>query len=209
GSQQRHKQGMPFGTRGGVSVTHTFLADGIYEMDIGDLALAREVPNLEFEHILVALLDGKEIYRTTVGGEADHKWIDQILDDAVAQINARLKRIRFHATAGQHEVAVTFIQRSMAESDERSRPVALEGGQARVPAIHALQIRGPVEVTGMSDSESRKRIFVCYPREIAEESSCAEEILGNIAARAFRRPVTEEDIAPLMAFYERSRQTNE
>src|SRR5690606_24288526 len=57
--------------------------------------------------------------------------------------------------------------------------------------------------------ESRKRIFVCYPREIAEESRCAEEILTNIATRAFRRPVTEEDIAPLMAFYERSRQTNE
>jgi hypothetical protein len=209
GTQQRHKEGMPFGTRGGVSVTHTFLADGIYEMDIGDLALAREVPNLEFEHILVALLDGKEFYRTTVGGEADHKWIDQILDDAVAQINNRLKKVRFHATAGQHEVSVTFIQRSMAESDERTRPVAMEGGQARVPIINALQIRGPVEVTGMSESAARKSIFVCYPRETAEEGPCAEQILTNIATRAFRRPVTEEDIAPLMAFYERSRQTNE
>ncbi len=208
GTQQRHKEGMPFGTRGGVTVTHTFLADGIYEMDIGDLALAREVPNLEFEHTLVALLDGKEFYRTTIGGEADHKWIDQILDDAVAQINSRLKKVRFHATAGQHEVSVTFIQRSMAESDERQRTAALEGGQARVPAIHALQIRGPVEVTGMSESESRKKIFVCYPRETAEEAACAEQILSNIATRAFRRPVTEEDLAPLMAFYERSRQTN-
>ncbi|MGA0806554.1 MAG: DUF1592 domain-containing protein, partial [Pseudohongiellaceae bacterium] len=145
---------------------------------------------------------------TTIGGEQDHKWIDQILDDAVAQINNRLKRVRFHATAGQHEVSVTFIQRSMAESDERSRPVAMEGGQARVPAIHALQIRGPVEVTGMSESESRKKIFVCYPRETAEEAACAEQILTNLATRAFRRPVTEEDIAPLQAFYERSRQTN-
>ncbi|HEY0961024.1 MAG TPA: DUF1592 domain-containing protein [Pseudomonadales bacterium] len=206
GSQQRHNQGMPFGTRGGVSVEHTFLADGIYELQIGDLALAREVPNLEFEHTLVALLDGKEFYRTVLGGEQDHKWIDQILDDAVAQINARLKNVRFHATAGQHTVTVTFVQRSMAESDERSSVAALEGGQSRLPAIHALQVRGPLEVTGMGQSASREKVFVCYPRETAEEAACAEQILANLAARAFRRPVTDEDIGQLMAFYERSRE---
>jgi hypothetical protein len=206
GTQQRHKEGMPFGTRGGVSVEHTFMADGYYELDIGDLALAREVPNMEFENTVVAMLDGKEFYRTVIGGEEDHKWIDQILDDAVAQINDRLKKIRFFATAGQHNVSVTFLQRSFAESDERTRANAIEGGQARMHAIHALQVRGPVEVTGMSESESRKRIFVCYPREIAEEVACASEILTNIATRAFRRPVTDEDVQQLMSFYERSRQ---
>ena len=205
GSQQRHNQGMPFGTRGGVSVDHNFLADGEYELSIGDLALAREVPNMEFENTLVALLDGKEFYRTTIGGEQDHKWIDQILDDAVAQINARLKEVRFHATAGQHNVTVTFLQRTMAESDERNRIPALEGGQDRVHAVHALQIRGPLSVTGMSESESRKRIFVCYPRESAEESACAEQIITNMAERAFRRPLTEQDRSELLAFYQRSR----
>ncbi len=205
GTQQRHSQGMPFGTRGGVTVEHSFMADGEYELSIGDLALAREVPNLEFEHTLVALLDGKEFYRTVLGGEQDHKWIDQILDDAVAQINSRLKAIRFHATAGQHSVTVTFVQRTMAESDERSPVAALEGGQARVPAIHALQLRGPLKVTGMSDSESRKRIFVCYPRETAEEAACARNIVVNMAERAFRRPLNEQDTNELMAFYEQSR----
>ena len=43
GTQQRHNEGMPFGTRGGMSVEHTFLADGEYELTIGDLALARAV----------------------------------------------------------------------------------------------------------------------------------------------------------------------
>jgi hypothetical protein len=206
GSQQRHNQGMPFGTRGGVSVEHTFLADGVYELQIGDLALAREVPNMEFEQTVVALLDGKEFYRTELGGEEDHKWVDQILDDAVAQINARLKNIRFHATAGQHTVTVTFLQRTMAESDERVSIPAMEGGQDRIHGINALQVRGPLEVTGMGDSPSRQKVFVCYPRETAEESACAEQILGNLAARAFRRPATEEDVSQLMAFYESSRQ---
>jgi hypothetical protein len=209
GSQQHHVPGMPFGTRGGVSITHNFMADGVYELDIGDLALAREVPRLEFAHILIALLDGKEFYRTTIGGETDHKWIDQILDDAVAQINARLKKVRFEASAGQHTVSITFLQRSMAESDERVRSTVLEGGQARIPQINALQIRGPVEVYGISQSPSREKIFICYPREIAEETNCAKDILQDLATRAFRRPVTVEDMQPIISFYEGSRLRND
>lgn len=207
GTQQRHGPGMPFGTRGGMSVEHTFLADGTYELTIGDLALAREVPNMEFEHTLVALLDGKEFFRTTIGGESDHKAIDQIQDDAVAKINERLRKIPFEATAGQHTVTVTFLHRSFAESDERTPIAALEGGQDRVPGVHALQVRGPLKVTGMSRSESRERIFVCYPRETAEESACAGEIITNLAERAFRRPLTEADKRQLMAVYNQSRQT--
>ncbi len=62
------------------------------------MALARTVPNMEFENTVIALLDGKEFWRTTVGGEDDHKSIDQRLDDGTAHINNRLKDIRFNAT---------------------------------------------------------------------------------------------------------------
>ena len=65
GRQQHHIEGMPFGTRGGFSVEHNFPADGEYELTIGDMALAREVPRMEFENTVIALLDGKEFYRTT------------------------------------------------------------------------------------------------------------------------------------------------
>src|SRR4029434_10675841 len=75
----------------------------------------------------------------------------------------RLRKIRLHATAGQHKLAVTFLQRSFAESDERTRTIAVEGGQERVQAAHALQIRGPLSVTGMSLSASRAKIFICDP----------------------------------------------
>ena len=144
GRQQHHIEGMPFGTRGGFSVEHNFPADGEYELTIGDMALAREVPRMEFENTVIALLDGKEFYRTTIGGEADHKAIDQRLDPAVEEINGRLRKIRFRATQGQHKLAITFVQRSFAESDERVRTIALEGGQERIQAAHALQIRGPL-----------------------------------------------------------------
>jgi hypothetical protein len=192
---------MPFGTRGGFSVKHFFPVDGEYELTIGDMALAREVPRMEFENTVIALLDGKEIHRTNIGGEADHKAIDQLLDSAVEEINGRLRKIRFQVTAGHHELAVTFLHRSFAESDERIRTVALEGGQERIQAAHALQIRGPLTVTGMSDSVSRKNVFICRPEDTADETSCAREIISDFSRRAFRRPVTDQDLNPLMTFY--------
>jgi hypothetical protein len=201
GRQQHRLEGMPFGTRGGFIVEHNFPADGEYELTIGDMALAREVPRMEFENTVLALLDGKEFYRTTIGGEADHKAIDQRLDPAVEEINGRLRKIRFRATAGQHKLAITFLHRSFAESDERVRTSALEGGQERIQAVHALQIKGPLAVTGMSLAGSRAKIFICQPKATPEEAACAQKIVENLARRAFRRPVTAEDLTPLMAFY--------
>jgi mono/diheme cytochrome c family protein len=207
GRQQHRLPGMPFGTRGGFVVEHNFPADGQYELTIGDMALAREVPRMEFENTVVVLLDGKEFYRTNIGGDADHKAIDQQLDPAVERINARLRKIPFTATAGQHTIGVTFVHRTYAESDERTRTVALEGGQERIQAVHALEIRGPLKVTGMSLTGSRGKIFICTPKAAIEEAACAQKIVDTLARRAFRRPVTAEDTAPLMAFYKAGRAT--
>jgi hypothetical protein len=202
GKQQHHLPGMPFGTRGGFVVKHNFPADGEYELTIGDMALAREVPRMEFENTVLVLLDGQEIYRTNVGGEADHYAIDTRLDPAVEEINNRLRKIRFNATAGQHDLAVTFVHRSFAESDERTRTAALEGGQERIQAAHALQIRGPLEVTGVGDSPSRDKIFTCRPSDTPDARACATEIVTSLAERGFRRPIDAEDLGGLMAFYD-------
>jgi hypothetical protein len=202
GRQQHHLSGLPLGTRGGFVVRHTFPADGEYELTIGDMALAREVPRMEFENTVVVLLDGREIYRTNIGGETDHKAIDQLLDPAVEEINGRLRKIVFDATAGQHDLAVTFVHRSFAESDERTRTIALEGGQERIQAAHALQIRGPLSVVGVGDSSSRARIFICKPTDTPDARPCALEIVTNLAERAFRRPVTATDVDSLMMFYD-------
>jgi hypothetical protein len=202
GRQQHHLPGMPFGTRGGFIVEHNFPADGEYELTIGDMAMAREVPRMEFENTVLALLDGEEFYRTNIGGEPDHKAIDQLLDPAVEAINGRLRKIRFFATAGQHELAVTFVHRSFAESDERTLTSALEGGQERIQAAHALQIRGPLSVTGLSDSPSRAKIFTCLPDESIDATTCATEIVTRLAERAFRRPLADRDLQELMAFYQ-------
>jgi len=218
GSQRKYKDGMPFGTRGGLSVEHNFPADGEYVLTIGDMVLGRTVPNMEFQNTVIALLDGKEFWRTQLGGEEEHRSVDQKLDDSIAKINSRLKDIRFTATAGQHTVAVTFLRRSYAEDDGRTTQYSagddrrsanpLDGGQHRVQAVHAFQIKGPVKITGMSDSASRQKIFICRPASATEEVPCARKIIANLAMHAFRRPVTDEDLSPLMRFYERGSKTD-
>ena len=160
GTQQRHNQGMPFGTRGGVSrrahlprpMANTNCRSATSRSRAKCRTWNSNKPSSRCS-------TARSSIRTEIGGEEDHKWIDQILDDAVAQINERLKNIRFHATAGQHIVTVTFLQRSMAESDERTGIAALEGGQDRVHAVHALQVRGPLEVTGMGESRKPAENF--------------------------------------------------
>jgi mono/diheme cytochrome c family protein len=205
GSQLIHKEGMPFGTRGGISFLHDFPAAGEYSLTIGDLASGRQIPRMEFANTLVALLDGKEFYRTTVGGNEDQKAIDQTQEAAVEKINARLRDIRFQAPAGQHRIAVAFLKRANIESEERFPAESPEGGEVRQAFVSALRVRGPIRAEGTLDSASRQKIFLCRPEQPADEPECARRIIGTLAQRAFRRPVTDTLLQPLLAFYESGR----
>ena len=202
GSQYFHVEGLPLGTRGGLAVDHNFPADGEYELNISNMAVALWVYNMEFQHHLIATLDGKKFWETDIGGEEDMKSIDQNQDPAVDAINARLKGIRFHAPAGPHKVAVTFVHRTFAESDDKLYQQLPGGGQDRVLKVASFEVKGPFKVTGMSDTPSRERLFVCYPKQPAEEGPCAERIIETLATRAFRRPVTGAEKAVLVKAYQ-------
>jgi len=205
GTQQTHREGLPLGTRGGMVVEHFFPADGEYRINIGNLAVALWVYNMEFQHTLIVTVDGRKVYETSIGGEADQKAIDQQQDPAVEAVNARLKNIRFKATAGPHKVAVTFLHRSFAESEDRLHAFVPGGGQDRVLRINSFEIRGPFGATGVSATPSRNRIFLCYPASRQEEQRCSERIIAALAHRAFRRPVTDEDLQPIRTFYRAGR----
>ena len=89
-TQSFHIDGLPLGTRGGMVVTHEFPADGEYELNIGNLAVALWVYNMEFKNTLIATLDGQKFWQGDLGGEEDMKAIDQKQDPAVDAINKRL-----------------------------------------------------------------------------------------------------------------------
>jgi len=202
GSQQQHIEGLPLGTRGGMLVEHWFPADGEYAINVGDFNLFAWMFNIEFENTMIVTIDGERVYQTVLGGDADRTALD--LDQAAPMddINSRTKDIRFNTTAGPKKVGVTFIRRTFAESDDRLEPPIPGTLQDRILSIPSVEIRGPFNPTGISNTPSRERIFSCYPEGPAEEMDCALEIINDFASLAYRRPLTDEDMPPLMAFYE-------
>jgi hypothetical protein len=64
-----------------------------------------------------------------------------------------------------------------------------------------IDVAGPYDPSAKDDTPSRKRIFLCHPRVASAETACARKIITALAHRAYRRPVGEADVAPLMKLY--------
>jgi len=205
GLQLTHVAGLPLGTRGGILANADLPSDGEYIIDVADMATHIWGNGMEFENPLVVTVDNKIIYETVIGGEEDMKLYDQVQDGALDKANAKLKNIKFVATAGPHKVGVAFKRRTFAESDDQLQQFAPGGGQDRFYRVNSFQIRGPFNIKGVSATPSRERIFTCHPAADATapvKATCARQILSTLAKRAYRRPVTAEDVNELMQYYQ-------
>jgi len=203
--QSIHIEGLPLGTRGGFVSEYTFPADGDYEFNINGLVNGFYVVGMEYRHRVLLTVDGVKVFESQVGGEEDMKLIDQKQAPAIAAIRKRFEKIRVPVKAGPHQVGVTFVSRGMAESDNTLQSFVPGTGVDRLPRASAVDVTGPLNVTGISETPSRKQIFVCRAPDPREELSCANRILSNIARLAFRRPVTEDDLAAPLAFFKAAR----
>jgi mono/diheme cytochrome c family protein len=203
GSQLTHVPGLPLGTRGGILAKVDLPADGEYHINIADMATHIWGNGMEYENPLVVTLDNKIVYQTVIGGEEDMKLYDQVQSGALDRVNARLKNIKFKATAGPHNIGVTFRRQSFAESDDQLQIFAPGGGQDRSYRVGSFQLLGPFEVTGLSSTPSRDRIFSCNPARDKNKTpdACAKQIFSTLAKRAYRRPITNDDLAELMQYY--------
>src|ERR1700722_4894190 len=208
GSQLTHVPGLPLGTRGGILAKVDLPADGQYKINIADMANHIWGNGMEYENPLVVTVDNKIVYQTVIGGEEDMKLYDQVQSGAMDRVNGRLKNIKFDATAGPHNIGVSFRRQSFAESDDQLQMFAPGGGQDRSYRVSSFQLLGPFDVTGLSSTLSRERIFTCNPAKDKTQSNkamspetCAKQIFSTLAKRAYRRPVTNEDLAELMQYY--------
>jgi mono/diheme cytochrome c family protein len=209
-NQDAHIDGLPLGTRGGFTVDFWFAADGEYEFNIRDFLWmgAGYVTKVDSRHDVILTIDDQRVFQASAGGPDDLKAVDQRQAEAADEMQARFNHIRVKVKAGQRRVGVAFIQRSMAESDSILRPIAALPEMERIPRIPGLEISGPFNVTGLGDTESRRRIFICRPATPADELPCARTILSHLAQQAFRRPVTDEDLKAPLAFYATGREQN-
>jgi hypothetical protein len=74
-------------------------------------------------------------------------------------------------------------------------------GIQAVPHLKDMVIVGPHRTTGVSDTPSRRKVFVCRPSDSADAPGCARDILSRLASQAFRRPVKPQEMEALMGFY--------
>jgi len=198
-----HVPGLPLGTRGGFVVTHTFPVDGEYTFNVGGgggrggpggggppggfgFGAVDTGPN-------VLLIDGVPVW-----------------DSSTAPPETRSGRgIKVQVKAGPRKVALASPAGSLTENDDMLRPLSPMGGGFRAPGT-PLEIIAPASASahGLPDTPSRAKIFICKPATTADEAPCAKRILGRIAREAFRRPVTEDDMAAPMRFYDAARKTD-
>jgi Protein of unknown function (DUF1592)/Protein of unknown function (DUF1588)/Protein of unknown function (DUF1587)/Protein of unknown function (DUF1595)/Protein of unknown function (DUF1585)/Cytochrome C oxidase, cbb3-type, subunit III len=204
-SQLARAEGAPLGTRGGISVLHTFPADGeyVFRMD-----LFAEPLGLLFGSTAA----GEQLEVSINGARVALFDIDPRMSEE--KTGLALKTPPIHVTAGPQRVSATFIQRFEGLVNDLIAPIdhtladteiGIAYGITTLPHLRSLNIVGPHRVTGVSETVSRRKLFTCRPTTAAEEAPCAQRIVQGFATRAFRRTVTEVDLSRLMTFYERGR----
>ena len=204
-SQMERVDGAPLGTRGGISVDHTFAADGdyVFSMDFFAEPLGYLFGNTRPGEEIEVSLDGARLALLPV----DPKMSEE-------KTGLTIKTAPIHVQAGTHRVTAAFIQRYEGLINDLIAPIdhtmadteiGIAFGITTLPHLRSLSIVGPHRVTGVSDTPSRRRVFSCRPLSQAEETPCAGEIVRRVATQAFRRPVSDTDHARLMTFYARGR----
>ncbi|HEY7388028.1 MAG TPA: DUF1592 domain-containing protein [Bryobacteraceae bacterium] len=208
-SQDQHIEGLPLGTRGGMLVRHNFPLDGEYIIKVRlwrntfDLMRGMEDP-----HQIEISLDGARLKLVEAGGREDFVKMAQNPGSYGADLDQKLT-VRVPVKAGVHAIAATTLLRSHALRDDLVKPflrTTVDGLDITGdPSIDRVTIEGPFNETGVEETASRRRIFVCRPENSNDELPCARKILTALAHRAYRRPVTDNDLETLLSFYQRRR----
>ncbi len=206
-SQMHHVDGTPWGTRGGLAITHTFPADGDYSFRV----MLHGTPTGELFGSVWSRNEQLEI--SINGARAALLDIDyHITEQDKTGLNLTTPRI--HVKAGPQHIAAAFIQKFDGVVDDLVAPIDYtlsdteygnDVGITSLPHVRDFSITGPFNVTGVSDTPSRRKIFICRPLSEGEELPCVRKIVTALAGDAYRRTPSGEDVESLMGFYSETR----
>jgi mono/diheme cytochrome c family protein len=216
----RASEDLPFGSRGGTSITYHFPLDGDYRIKV---VLKRQLYlyliGMGESHQIDVRLDGALLKRFTIGGEGqggtapesfagntqgDPQW-EVYMHTADEGLNVRVP-----ITAGTHRVGVSFVRRQWEAEGVLQPP---QRGFARTtnelyfgnPSVDSVSIAGPLAVRPTTDSPARRKVFTCRPAGATTEEACARRILFTLARRAYRGTVSDAEIDTLLTFYRAGR----
>jgi mono/diheme cytochrome c family protein len=227
---ERMSEDLPFGSRGGIAIRHNFPLDGEYLIKIrlqrAGIEHDRQIIGLSEPHQLDVRLDSARVKLFTVGGQQPENndsgtgvskpagkkfgYDYRSADNADAHLE-----VRFAAKAGTRLVGVNFLNDAWEREGVLDSPLAefrlldkssegrsdSPGTKEDPPAVAQVSISGPYNAKGVGETSSRGKIFVCRPANNADELPCASKIVSRLARGAYRRPVTEEDVQPLLNLY--------
>jgi hypothetical protein len=205
-SQMRHIDGAPVGTRGGISVIHTFLADGEYAFRM----LLHSGPTGD---LFGAASRGERIEVSIDGERVALVPINHTMRESDAN-GLNLFTPRIHVKAGSRRVSAAFIQSGDGPVDDLIAPIEHTLADTNIgetfgvtapPHLREFAITGPHVVTGVSETASRRRVFTCRPTAPEEEEACATSIITRLATQAYRGHVASADLADLQRLYEQGR----
>ena len=193
-----HLEGTPYGTRGGMAVTHDFPVDGEYVFTIETLF----GQGTGFQDVDISI-DGEGV--ALLGLEHGSRSTFPIRTEPI------------FVRAGQRRIAAAFVRTIEGPYEDRLKTpgwsfVGGEDSQAwanygitALPHLSDLMITGPRRSAGLSETASRRKLFHCRlagPGATEEARACASEIVTRLAREAYRRPVTEADLEGPLSFYD-------
>ena len=190
----RMSDDLPFGSQGGMAFRYQFPAAGEYL-----LRVYLQQPSPLVGQQVDLRLDGELIATPTL--------IPDMTGETVAVLPTAAE-VRFATSAGPRLITATASRRAPAVEGllPKRLPVDIfsSGDQEverRANGIVAAEIEGPFNSYQETKSDARRRLFICEPTSPADEAPCAYGILETLAERAYRRPVSRDDLEPLLRFY--------
>jgi mono/diheme cytochrome c family protein len=200
----RISEDLPWGSRGGLAIRYYFPVDGeyLFQLRLNESGAGGGVMGLTAEpHQLDVSLDRASVWTSTVGGPEIAKERGQERTEKVLEA----LQFRVPVKAGSHLVQAYFVQKTSAFLEDlfdpylRRDPYRAGNGE---PGLSSVTITAPEaqDAAATDDSPSRRRLFVCQPASAADEA-CAKKIIATLARRAYRRPVTDEDLQVPLARY--------
>ena len=209
-TQDYHLEGLPFGTRGGTLIRHTFPRDGEYQFEVrlGRNRSGAAIAGLTEPHDLEITIDGARARLFTILPDKKIAAYGEGVN-VEKQADAGL-HIRVPIKAGPRDIGVAFLEKSAALLETERQPwmrrhAADYADQRSQPVVWTVDISGPFDAGAPGDTPSRARILSCHPAARAAEAACARTILAGMARRAYRRAVTDQDVSDLLRFYQDAR----
>jgi mono/diheme cytochrome c family protein len=212
-SQDQHLEGLPLGTMGGALIRHTFPLDGEYDLQVRFFRTNfGNLRGLEHPHAVEVTLDGARIRLATIGGDEDLRAAFDKPTETADAIDARFA-VRVPVKAGPHSIGISFVENMGLVDTARLQPFLRSSADTLDwtgrPHLDRITITGPFNATGPGDTPARRRIFTCRPSippgATPSETACARQIIATLARRAYRQPVKDADLQPILEFYKSSR----